>query len=96
MQWAPQEAFRCGGFVLLAAYSGGIQSIQKISVAKAQLLFATAPFFAALLGRLFLGEKISLVTWSAIGAALAGVFVMVSDSLALPRWAAALPPWDQR
>ncbi|MEC8245458.1 MAG: DMT family transporter [Pseudomonadota bacterium] len=68
-----------GGFALLAAYSGGIYSIQKISVANALLLFATAPFFAALLGRLFLGEKISLVTWSAIGAALAGVFVMVSD-----------------
>jgi DME family drug/metabolite transporter len=68
-----------GGFALLAAYSGGIYSIQKISVANALLLFATAPFFAALLGRFFLGEKISIVTWSAIGAALAGVFEMVSD-----------------
>ncbi len=37
-----------GGVALLAAYSGGIYSIQKISVANALLLFATAPFFAAL------------------------------------------------
>ena len=70
-----------GGFALLAAYSGGIYSIQKISVASALLLFATAPFFAALLGRFFLGEKVSLTTWIAIGAALLGVFVMVSDKL---------------
>ena len=68
-----------GGFALLAAYSGGIYSIQKISVANALLLFATAPFFAALLGRFFLGEKVSLTTWIAIGAALLGVLVMVSD-----------------
>ena len=68
-----------GGLALLAAYSGGIYSIQKISVANALLLFATAPFFAALLGRFFLGEKVSLTTWIAIGAALLGVFVMVSD-----------------
>ena len=68
-----------GGFALLAAYSGGIYSIQKISVANALLLFATAPFFAALLGRFFLREKISLATWTAIGAALVGVFIMVSD-----------------
>ena len=68
-----------GGFALLAAYSGGIYSIQKISVANALLLFATAPFFAALLGRFFLREKISLATWTAIGTALVGVFIMVSD-----------------
>ena len=68
-----------GGLALLAAYSGGIYSIQKISVANALLLFATAPFFAALLGRFFLGEKVSITTWIAIGAALLGVFVMVSD-----------------
>ena len=68
-----------GGFALLAAYSGGIYSIQKISVANALLLFATAPFFAALLGRFFLGEKIGFTTWSAIAAALVGVFIMVSD-----------------
>ena len=70
-----------GGVALLAAYSGGIYSIQKISVANALLLFATAPFFAALLGRFFLREKISRATWIAIGAALSGVFVMVSDKL---------------
>ena len=68
-----------GGFALLAAYSGGIYSIQKISVANALLLFATAPFFAALLGRFLLREKISLATWTAIGTALVGVFIMVSD-----------------
>ena len=38
------------GLSLVAAYSGGIYSIQNTSVANAMLLFATAPFMAAVLG----------------------------------------------
>ena len=36
------------GLSLVAAYSGGIYAIQNTSVANAMLLFATAPFMAAL------------------------------------------------
>ena len=38
------------GLALVAAYSGGIYAIQATSVATAMLLFASAPFLAALLG----------------------------------------------
>ena len=38
------------GLALVAAYSGGIYAIQNTSVANAMLLFATAPFMAAVLG----------------------------------------------
>ncbi|MBT6098343.1 MAG: DMT family transporter, partial [Marinovum sp.] len=38
------------GLSLMAAYSGGIYAIQSTSVANAMLLFASAPFFAAVLG----------------------------------------------
>ena len=51
---------------LVAAYSGGIFAIQNTSVANAMLLFATAPFFAAILGWLVLREKVRTFTWFAI------------------------------
>ena len=43
-----------GGLALVAAYSGGIYAIQATSVANAMLLFASAPFLAAVLGWLVL------------------------------------------
>ena len=68
-----------GAIGLLFAYSGAIYSIQTTSVANAMLLFATAPFFAAILGRIILTEKVALRTWVAIFIAILGVVIMVSD-----------------
>ena len=68
-----------GGLALVAAYAGGIYAIQATSVANAMLLFATAPFMAAVLGRLVLGEAVRRATWGAIGVALIGIAVMVAD-----------------
>ena len=64
---------------LFAAYSGGIYAIQNTSVANAMLLFATAPFMAAVLGWVFLREPVRKVTWLAIVMALGGIAIMVSD-----------------
>ena len=44
-----------GGIFFVAAYAGGIFAIQTTSVANAMLLFATAPFIAAIMANLFLG-----------------------------------------
>jgi len=68
-----------GGFSLVAAYSGGIFAIQTTSVANAMLLFATAPFIAAILGYLILGEKVRTITWFAVIIAMAGIAYMFSD-----------------
>lgn len=67
------------GFSLVAAYSGGIFAIQATSVANAMLLFATAPFFAAVLGRIVLREPVRLATWIAIAVAVGGIAIMVAD-----------------
>ncbi|WP_019955715.1 DMT family transporter [Yoonia vestfoldensis] len=67
------------GLALVAAYAGGIYAIQATSVANAMLLFATAPFMAAVLGRVLLGEPVRRATLIAIGLALAGIAVMVAD-----------------
>jgi len=64
---------------LVAAYSGGIYSIQNTSVANAMLLFATAPFMAAVLGRIVLQEPVRIATWIAITVALGGIAIMAAD-----------------
>lgn len=66
-----------GGLSLVAAYAGGIYAIQSTSVANAMLLFASAPFMAAILGLLVLRERVKPHTWLAIALALAGIGVMV-------------------
>ena len=67
------------GLSLVAAYSGGIYAIQNTSVANAMLLFATAPFMAAVLGWLVLREPVRRATWVAIAVAIGGIAIMVAD-----------------
>ena len=67
------------GLSLVAAYSGGIYAIQNTSVANAMLLFATAPFMAAVLGWIFLCERVRPATWITIVIAIAGIAVMFAD-----------------
>ena len=67
------------GLSLVAAYSGGIYAIQNTSVANAMLLFATAPFMAAVLGWFVLREPVRTATWIAIVVALGGIAIMVAD-----------------
>lgn len=66
-----------GALALIAAYSGAIFAIQKTSVANAMLLFASAPFMAAILGRIILKEGVRWQTWVAIGVAMIGIAIMV-------------------
>jgi DME family drug/metabolite transporter len=67
------------GLSLVAAYSGGIFAIQSTSVANAMLLFATAPFMAAVLGWIVLREPVRMATWIAIAVAMVGIAIMVAD-----------------
>jgi len=65
------------GLALVGAYSGGIYGIQSTSVANAMLLFASAPFMAAMLGWIFLRERVRKATWIAILFAIVGIGIMV-------------------
>ena len=67
------------GLALVGAYSGGIYGIQSTSVANAMLLFASAPFMAAMLGWIFLRERVRKATWIAILFAIVGIGIMVQD-----------------
>ena len=55
---------------LVSAYTGAIYSMQTTSVANAMLLFAVSPFLAAVLGWLFLRERVRNSTWVAVMARL--------------------------
>jgi drug/metabolite transporter (DMT)-like permease len=66
---------------LTLAYSGYILSLNRTTVANTVILLATAPLFAALLGRIFLGEHLRRRTLLAMFLAFAGILTMVSDSL---------------
>ncbi|WP_334067632.1 DMT family transporter [Nereida ignava] len=65
-----------GGLSLVFAYAAGIIAMQQTSIASAVLLFATAPFFAAILGLVLLSEHVRRTTWITMIVALGGIIVM--------------------
>ena len=78
------------GLALGATFFFFILSITQTTVANTLVLMSTGPFFAALAGRIFLGERVPARTWVAIAAALAGVVLMFADSLGTGRLAGNL------
>jgi drug/metabolite transporter, DME family len=72
-----------GGVSLVLAFSGAIYALQTTTVANAVLLFSASPFVAAVLGWVFLREKVQSATWAAIGLAAFGMYLMVRDGLAI-------------
>lgn len=74
------------GVCVTGAASGYIFGVQHTSVANVVFTFAATPFIAGLLGWLVLGERVAPRTMLAIGAALAGVLVMVGDGLEGGGW----------
>lgn len=81
--------FRAIGFNgLIVAFCLGLGSICYLfsltltTVANLVFIISAAPFFTALAGWIFLRERVSTGTWIAMGAALAGIVLMVLDGLA--------------
>ncbi len=88
----PLEAVRRAGTAgvigacgLVMAFSGAIHAIQTTTVANAMFLFAAAPFIAALLGKLVLGEQVRGATWWFMFIALSGIVSMVLSGFAAGR-----------
>lgn len=71
-----------GGMGLVFAFAGGIFAIQSTTVANAVFLFATAPFFTAILGRIILREPVRRTTVVAIFVACLGMAIMFREGLA--------------
>ncbi len=71
------------GVCLSGGFIGYILSLEHTSVANAVFMLGTAPFFAAILGRAFLGEQVQRSSWLAMALALSGIAVMVAGSLVI-------------
>lgn len=69
----------CG---LVLAFGGAIYALQATTIASAVVLFAAAPFFAAVLGRVFLRTAVPMQTWGAIALAICGIAVMMDGKFA--------------
>ena len=74
-----------GGAALVVAFAGGIYAIQTTTVANAMLLFAAAPFLAAVLGWVILRESVRRATWVAMLFAIVGIAIMVVNGIAAGR-----------
>ena len=71
-----------GAIGLVVAFAGGIFALQTTMIANALFLFATTPFFAAILGWVLLGEPVRPATWIAMVFASMGMVIMLWDGLA--------------
>jgi drug/metabolite transporter (DMT)-like permease len=69
------------GLLLAGSFVMFILGITRTSVANAVVLQSAAPLASALLGRVFLGERLARPTLVAIGAAIAGVALMFAGAL---------------
>jgi len=77
MGWAGIGVALC----FATASTSFIVALSHTTVANILLMQAGSPLFAALMMFLLFGERVGLGTWVAIAAVMAGVVVMVSDSL---------------
>lgn len=67
-----------------------IIALTHTTVANTLIVVSSAPFFAALLGWLFLREPVPLRTWLAMMAAIAGIAVMFMGAVSHDRWVGVL------
>ncbi len=83
---APRVVFGLGwaGLAVAACFAGSsialIIALSLTSVANALVIMSSAPLFAAVLGWVFLGERVRPWTWAAIAATMGGIALMVSDA----------------
>jgi DME family drug/metabolite transporter len=75
-----------GALGLVVAYAGGVAAVRMTTIANAAFLFATAPFIAAVLARIVLKERLRSFTIVALTLAVAGILVMVYDSVSRGNW----------
>jgi len=82
------------GAMMALVLGGGfltyIFALVNVSVANAIFVIASAPVLAALLGWLFLKERIGAATWLTIGGSIAGISIMVAEGLSFGRFAGNL------
>ena len=94
--WPLANLIRAGGAALLGgvciavAMAGFVWSVTHTTVANTLFILAASPFFAAILGRITIGEAVPARTWGTIALAGGGIAIMVHDGIALGHLAGLL------
>ncbi len=70
-----------GGLVLSLSFISYVVSMNETTVANVVFIISTQTMFLALMGYLFLKEKISLIGFFSIILAMSGILIMVGDSI---------------
>ena len=78
------------GVALAIAFTTYVYAMLLTSIASALLLLTLSPFFAAILGWIWIGERPHRLTWPAMAAALVGVSLMIGDGISIGRTAGNL------
>lgn len=63
-----------------------VVAVATTTVANTLVIMSAAPLFAAVIGRIGLGERPPARTWAAILLAMVGIVVIVADGLAVGTW----------
>ncbi len=69
------------GGLLASTFFFFILSVTRNTVANTFVLMSIGPFFVAVFGRIFLGERVPLRTWNAMLVALAGILLMFFEGM---------------
>ena len=67
----------CRGMAMALAYTFFLRAIMELPIADATAVTYSSPFIVAILSRVFLGERVSLIRWAAIAVGFAGALVIV-------------------
>jgi len=83
------QIFRAG--ILLAEVSIFVLAFRYLPLADVHAVAAAAPVIAVVMAGVFLGERVGLKRWIAVGAAFAGILIIVRPGLVSLEWPAAIP-----
>lgn len=87
---APKLALLISGLLLAATFVFFIMALTYANVANVLIVMSSAPFLTAIIGRVFIGERVDPITWLAIVIAMAGIVLTVVDSLDTHGWLGSL------
>ena len=67
--------------VLGTGFVAYVFALLQTSIANALFIFSAAPFFSAILGWIFLRERVAMRTWCCIASAALGLFIMIGSGV---------------
>jgi len=87
--WAAFRACAAGGVLFAADIGLGFTAVKLTTVADVALIGTLATVVIVLVSSVRLGERVTLRSWSLVGASFAGIVIVAVASAGLPSWSLA-------